>query len=220
MNTSSPQPAPAGATPGRRRSPGSCALRLVVFLVLGCVAGWWFLRERWTSETDISLADGQTLLVRKSGSEWRYFGLGHGMGGFGGGGFRQELEFTHDGTKYSWDGNSEPIVLQMDDGHPVLVTFDRETNFAKITFRYFRHEGKWQELPLTSFPPRLAIQNMWLGDDAKLIRRADPADSRFRRSLMAKLRYCIIHGTQYWELERRDIEQKFLEDYAREPLAR
>lgn len=164
-------------------------------------------REHWQEVVSVALSDGRIIQVHSATSEGRHIGLGHGMGVIGGGGFTNSIKFGLGGKACEWKGSSNPILLQHDGGVPVLITWDRETDFQRIAFRYFGHGGEWQELPLTSFPPRLAIQNMWMEKDELL-----------SRSLLAKLRYCNLQGTPYGEVANKTIDEGFLEKFAQDYL--
>ncbi|MGV3662437.1 MAG: hypothetical protein ACO1TE_19795 [Prosthecobacter sp.] len=183
------------------------------------------LHERWDYESDVALADGSTLKVRKSGSQRRYFGIGHGMG-FGGGHLKQKLEFSKDGQKFVWEGGYTPILLQFDGATPLVVAFDRESDdLTRRGLRYFRRaDGTWKELPLNQFPRRLAHQNLWLHhhhgwvdgvelDEYDIVKRHDPEDVHFRRSLMAKVWFCIATGKTYEESGKKDITAEFLREF-------
>ncbi|HEY1052192.1 MAG TPA: hypothetical protein VGE39_20615 [Prosthecobacter sp.] len=183
------------------------------------------LHERWDYEDEVAQADGSTLKVRQSGSQRRWFGLGHGMG-FGGGHLKQKLEFSKDGQKFVWEGGYTPILLQFDGTNPLVVVFDRESDdIKKYDFRYFRRtDGAWKQLPLNQFPRRLAHQNLWLShdyglteqgplDEYDIVKRHDPDDVHFRRHLMANLWFCIATGKTYRESEKEDITAEFLREF-------
>jgi hypothetical protein len=199
-------------------------------LVIGTV-GWkairWAARDHWTNSGVIGLVGGGTLAVEHEGSAWQYHEIiPHGLG-YGGGGEEQILKFSMDGKNYLWEGAFIPIVLQLDGSTPVLIVFDRETSSSKCTFRYYRWEREWKELSISSFPPQLAMQNMWLGSEVGTLPEyartvvpepynqltIKPDDPWFCRSLLAKLWFCISKGVQYHELKGQEIAPDFLAQY-------
>lgn len=199
------------------------ALLLLIGLTLSGHAYAGLFRDSWSSEEDILLISGETLHVKESGSQKRWFGLGHGLG-FGGGDPKSKLEFKHSGRVIAWEGAFIPISLQFDNGVPVLIVFDRETDWAKSRFRYYRHANGWIERPITDFPRVLANQNLWLShkagrDDAGeideyiVVKECDPASPRFRASLMAKLWIAIETGKNLMEIEQIEITREMLQRF-------
>lgn len=215
------------------------AVGLAAIMVLLGVGGGvrWLLREHWASSRNVGLADGSSLLVSQTGSQWRYFGHPH-VFGFGGGGPWETLNFTHRNRRFTWHGPFIPVVLQFDGLEPVLVVYDDETSFSKPVFRYFRlNHGSWTEKPLDAFPRQLAIQNLpWLWsrfgrrsdamliddhwiDQVSLARQVDPSSEAFRQSLTAKLWHCIEKREQFWQVEDRSIALDVLSDYKQKHLS-
>lgn len=202
----------------------SIILTIFFLTAILLVATQWMLREHWSFSREIVLANGKVRVVRESGSEYRYFGHPH-VFGFGGGGLWQKLEFKQGDSQYKWEGSFIPICLQFDDKTPVLIVFDRETDFSHITFRYFRHEqSRWNELPLTQFPRSLALQNLWLKsqngyregrhiNEFEIVKKLDPNDIDFQVSLTANVWFCIEKNKQYWQLEHGPVDSAFLADY-------
>ena len=199
-------------------------------LILGTIA-WkairWAARDHWHNSGVIGLVGRGTLAVEQEGSQWQYHQIiPHGFG-YGGGGEEQILKFSVDGKKYRWEGAYIPIVLQLDGSTPVLIVFDRVTNSSKCAFRYYRWEREWKELPLSTFPPHLAMQNMWLGSEAgtspeyakEVVHQAynqgiiNPHAPEFSGSLLAKLWFCISKGGQFHELDGKYIDEDFLRKY-------
>ena len=177
--------------------------------------GRWLLRDHWKTSDQIVLADGRHLDVHQSGSAWKYLSLGHGLG-FGGGGEQREIGFSIGGKSYHCepDGWVEPLILQLDGGVPVLVYVDHSLD--RPEFRYLRFESSRPvELPLSVFPPHLAIQNMARGHSKATIERADPADPAFRETPMAQLRYCILKNTPLSQIGSGQIDQPSLEEFNR-----
>lgn len=183
------------------------------------------LHERWDETFEIPLVEGGLLKVRQSGSQRRYFGHPH-VFGFGGGGLKQKLEFTKDSKVFAWEGGFTPILLQFDGGTPVIVIFDRESSekLQDWGLRYFRFDGKWIELPMKQFPRRLAMQNLWLThhdgwvdgveiDEYEVVKKCDPDNVHFQRSLMATFWFCIATGKTYDEARRSEITAEFLRSF-------
>lgn len=195
-----------------------------IFALLAAVAGASVsAREQWSAKAPIALAAGDQLIVEHNGSQRTFVGHPH-VFGFGGGDPRHELKFARDGVAYVWKGPFIPVVLDFDGATPVLVVFDRETDFAHVTYRYYRYEKKtWKQRPLETFPRQLALQNMWLTknnaeDQFETVRLRDPESDYFRRSLTARLWYCMVNGKQYWQVESQSIPSEFLRDYKNQYL--
>jgi hypothetical protein len=183
------------------------------------------LHERWDDTFEIPLVEGGPLKVRQSGSQRKYFGHPH-LFGFGGGGLKQKLEFSRDGRAFVWEGGFTPILLQFDDKTPVLVIFDRESSerIQDWGLRYFRFDEKWIELPLKQFPRHLAMQNLWLThhdgwvdgveiDEYEIVKKCDPDNVHFQRSLMATLWLCIATGKSYDEAGTSEKTAEFLRGF-------
>lgn len=187
---------------------GKYALMLIIGFV-GWKAFRWVARDHWSNSSVITLVSGGTLSVEEAGSNWHYNEIIPHTFGIGGGGYEQTLKFSVDGKKYVWEGAYIPIVLQLDGSTPVLIVFDRVTNHSKCTFRYYRAGREWEEVPLSTFPPHLAMQNMWLSPREVL----NPNDPHFRSSMLANLWFCIRNNRQYYEVENLEIDEEFLRQY-------
>jgi hypothetical protein len=194
----------------------------LVMLALGCIGVRRLIWETWHNEKHVELADGSKLYIAESGSQRRYFGHPHVIG-FGGGDSTSRLEFSVTGVDYKWEGPFTPLAIQLDDGHPVLIVFDRETDVDHFTFRYFRFSNaNWMEFPMSQFPPHLAWQNLWLShqagsrdgkeiDDYKVVEERNPASADFQDSFTARIWQCIATGQQYWQIGL--VDESFLRGY-------
>lgn len=195
----------------RKLAIATCTLLAAALGMVAIRSTFW---ETWRTEHEVKLANGSTVHVVSSGSQRRYIGLRHGPD-FWGGHPLHKIRFSNGEIQYGWEGAPIPIVLDWHLGDPVLVVFDRETDFKHITFRHFRHRaGDWEELPMAQFPPTLAKQNLWLSaDDEDLLAEWDPDSFWFQHSLTARMWHCITTGQQYWEAEREAIKPDFLRKF-------
>lgn len=77
-----------------------------------------------------------------------------------------KLSFSRAGKNYIWKGNTIPIVLQFYKGSPYIVTLDRESEYVKTLFRFYRYEGDWKPITYSQFPKSVAVQNLWSHEGA------------------------------------------------------
>jgi hypothetical protein len=142
-------------------------------------------------------------------------------------------QFYHKDTTYllvrgvQWVGVGVPISLRVHDDKLHLIVFDRDTDFDRIRFRYFREKEKvLTEIEPKDYPKSIATQNLWLRTEDILVNTKpfnelatalalDPADPHFRRSLTAKVWRQLEKGTEYYEDRDGDVDQKLLEEYLR-----
>ena len=203
----------------------------ILILVVGLWCGKQLLREHSRWSKTINLADGRALLVHQTASQRRYFGHPH-LFGFGGGDPWGSLTFAWKESDRTWEGPYIPICLQLDEQGPHLIVFDRETDFDHITFRYFALEGEgWLERPFHSFPKNLALQNLWLKENAgyrngvqisdyRTVSLLDPKDVDFQDSLTARLWCCLVKNEQYWQNSTDWIDAALLADYKARHITR
>ncbi len=125
--------------------------RLYATLLLGVIvlswAVYWAFFERehhhWTDK--VQLLNGNTITVTHHASERTYHGHPHAFG-WGGGDPYHEMRFVLPSNRtVTWEGKFIPIVLELQDQVPYLVVFDRETDFRKARFRYYRFHNDWED---------------------------------------------------------------------------
>jgi hypothetical protein len=130
------------------------------------------------------------------------------------------------GEDVSWVGFGVPIVIRANADLLYLVVFDRETDFSKIRFSYFKqHFSTLEEIRPSEFPKSLAIQNLWLrkengfGADGKpvneieIAKNLDPENLYFPSSLTAKMWMQLEAGKEYYEIQNESIPKDFLKQY-------
>ena len=134
------------------------------------------------------------------------------------------------GGEVRWTGVGVPITLRAWNEQLYLITFDRETDFSKIRFRYYRQDSATLvEMPAAQFPKQIATQNLWLKthngfrpdrtviNDLQIARDLDPADRCFRSSLTAKIWMQLETGREFYEIHNVVTpEQAFLEGYLKQ----
>lgn len=116
-----------------------------------------------------------------------------------------------DGREVRWIGVGVPISLRLWEDRLYLIVFDRETDFSRIRFRYYREEhGVLAEIRPKDFPPQVATQNLWLRrengfrdgkpvDEVEIAKALDPSDVGFQRSLTARIWRQLEAGREYHE---------------------
>jgi len=142
-------------------------------------------------------------------------------------------QFYHKDTTYllvrgvQWVGVGVPISLRVHDDKLHLIVFDRDTDFDRVRFRYFREKEKvLTEIEPKDYPRSIATQNLWLRTEEILVNKKpfselatalalDPADPNFQRSLTAKVWRQLEKGTEYYEDRDTDVDQKLLEEFIR-----
>jgi len=123
-----------------------------------------------------------------------------------------------------WVGFGIPITLRAHEGRLYLIVFDRDSDFHRIRFRYFRQDhNTLAEIPAAEFPRLIATQNLWLKrengqrngkpvDEVEAAIRLDPENPDFRDSLTAMIWFQLETGKEYYAMDS-VIDQKFLEEY-------
>ena len=177
---------------------------LVLFLI--------FKREtkEWTE--DITVAPNIEISVDLMSSQRGYFGS-HGLG-WGGGGQKNEITFVYDGVAYEDDMPFVPIAIRYYQKDFYIIYFDRETDFNKITFRFFKStkKGGFKEIESDQFPKQIAVQNRWFDDKKQgdKIRRVQLDE--VSGSLTAKVWCQLETGEEYYEMPYY-IPLEFLESF-------
>ena len=137
------------------------------------------------------------------------------------------LEVTWKGENLHWAGFGIPISIRSFEDRLYLIVFDRETDYVRKRFRYFRQDaGGFREIPPAEYPKEIATQNLWLketdGFEAdgktpiyprKIARELDPGDAHFRRSLTAEIWHQLETGKEYYENLDNTIGEDFLRAY-------
>ena len=196
------------------KRPKRLALALLLTALLGLLAvsvASYLLHDHWDHRWQVTLADGTKLVVRNKGSRWHYFGHPH-LISFGGDGRVEQLEFAVENQKIVWEGLYEPVSVQLDGKIPVVIVFDRESNYGRWGLRYYRKEPEWKELPLSLLPRRLAFLNLW-GRDPVVAADCSPNSSSFQNSLTADLWMCIATGKRYREIQDEIATPEFLRHF-------
>jgi hypothetical protein len=143
-----------------------------------------------------------------------------------------ELRLHWKGTNLHWRHCGWPIVFRLFEDKFYGISFER-CSLSKpkgpiiARFHYFAQSGhSLQEIPATSFPKQIAIQNVMLdadefscGDEKRtelgLARTADPNDICFQRTLTAAIWNELTAGQTYDETERFGASTNLLKGFAR-----
>jgi len=182
-----------------------------ILLIVAALIIYWafFLREYsdWTER--ISLAKGGELEVDYVFSNKVYHGHPH-VFGWGGDDPRYKLTFEHPfKRKITWKGAHTPIILDVQDNIVYLVVFDRETDFNKIRFKFYKFKDNWHEISHKEFPKSIAKQNTWL-NKGEIV---DSSSSDFNSSLTARLWLQLEQNEEYYESKNAEIPWSFLAKY-------
>jgi hypothetical protein len=124
-----------------------------------------------------------------------------------------------------WVGVGDRLALRAWEGRLYLIVFDRETDFERIRFRYYRQKDDLlTEIAANEFPKAIASQNLWLRTDngtradgtkvneVEIAKQMDPEQYDFRESLTAKIWLQCETGKEYYEMPH-DIDRSFLQDF-------
>ncbi len=185
----------------------------------------------YLSGRQVEVLPGKFIEIRRAGVTWELqknsFGAIHtlptGKAEF----YQRDVEILSipwKGEELYWLGVGIPITLRVHKDLVHLITFDRETNFKKIRFRYYvQDHGAFREIRASEFPSSIATQNMWLMTqngfrngkpvnplDAAL--KLNPEDITFQESLTAKVWLQIAKGTEYYAAPYR-VDMAFLKDF-------
>ncbi|WP_299242774.1 hypothetical protein [uncultured Aquimarina sp.] len=184
-------------------------IALIVVLLISYLL---FKREtkEWTE--NITVAPNTEISINLMSSQRGYFG-GHGLG-WGGGGQKNSIEFEYDRVQYEDEMPYTPISIKYYDRHFYIIYFDRETDFNKISFRFFKstNEGEFNEIESSQFPKQIAIQNRWFSNQEKQNKIEQLQLNEIRGSLTAKVWYQLEKGIDYYEMPSY-IPLDFLESY-------
>lgn len=200
----------------------SFRLLLVLLAIVGLVGLliWKFVFPRVveTWEAHITTQDGRVLEVSAEYSNRKQFG--HADIFLVGGG-SPEYGLTIHGagpTEIKWRGSVSPVVIDGLGGRIYLVSFGHQGSNDEPAFVYCVWEGDtWRTLRPTEFPAAIAVVNFGTrppseGEDVRVaLRDRDYLISqRFRRSLTARLWYCIERGVKYWEVRSLTVPEEFV----------
>ena len=186
------------------------------------------IHKKWVEE--IKFQDGVIVKVFHHDSEKKHYGGRHGFG-IGGGDPWYKMCFSYRDIKYEWENNSIPILLNVHNGTIYLVVFDRETDWNKTCFRFYKFEENWEEVSANDFPKNISVQNMWLSENAgyyngkpineyQIAENLDPGDFHFCESLTAKLWLRLGKGIKYYENLYSKVEENFLREYKRKYMVK
>ncbi|MCF6350555.1 MAG: hypothetical protein L3J23_05930 [Flavobacteriaceae bacterium] len=168
----------------------------------------------WTKEVEV--AENIKIPIEFMTSQKKYYG-GHAFG-WGGGDYTGYIKFNYKGIFYDDNAPHTPIVIKYYKENFYIVYFDRETDFHKIMFRFFKSqtEGNFKEINRNQFPKHLAIQNRWFkkGSASKdILKQLDI--SRMGNSLTAKIWYYLKTGINYHESPYY-VPENLLKEYKKE----
>lgn len=188
-------------------------LGIVVISIAGILYSV-FKRETKEWAENIVVAPNTEVSVELMSSQLGYFG-GHGLG-WGGGNDKGSLEFKYNGINYTDELPYTLIALVYEKEFFYCIYYDRETDFNKIIFRFFKStkKGSFEEIKASDFPKHLAIQNRWFSTDEKQRNTKQLKLDNIQSSLTAKVWYELEKGEKYYEMPYY-IELNFLENYKR-----
>ena len=131
---------------------------------------------------------------------------------------QQDHEFVSipwDSGEVRWLGVGVPVSLRAWEGRLHLIVFDRDSDFEKVRFRFYRQDHNvLSEIEPREFPKAIATQNMWLrSEDLQSARHLDPGDATFRKSLTAKIWRQLEDGTEYYDMPGDPVDEGFLRQY-------
>jgi len=184
----------------------------VITIVILLALFYFFKREtkEWTEI--ITVAPDTEITFDFTSSKRGYFG-GHGLG-WGGGHQKNSIEFEYRGITYKDDMPYTPISITYYNQSFYIIYFDRETDFNKITFRFFKSidKGKFKEIESRQFPKQIAIQNRWFDNQEKQNKTKQLQLDNIKSSLTAKVWYQLEKGVNYYEMQSY-IPLDFLQAY-------
>lgn len=125
------------------------------------------------------------------------------------------LSIPWNGQELFWIGVGVPISLRSYEGNLYMITFDRESDFHKIRFRYYKQEHNvLSEISCKDYPKSIATQNLWLDKRGlELVRELNPENSWFRDSLTANIWYQLEKEKEYYQQKGITISAEFLKEY-------
>ena len=189
---------------------------IVLIILVGLTYILSIIRTTTITEKEIEITKDSSLLVTKKHSERIYYG-GHALG-WGGGHPKNKIQFKYNKIPYEHTTPFILIVLKLFKGDFYFVYFDRETNFEKIVYRFYKtdKDGNTKEIKAKEFPKHLAVQNSWLDKKNRLLLKEMDIEGEFSNSLTAKLWVRIEANILYYEQKYGapvDIIRRYKEKY-------
>lgn len=126
------------------------------------------------------------------------------------------LSIPWNGQDIFWVGVGAPISIRSYEDKVYMIVFDRESDFSKVRFRYYRQDHNvLSEISPKDYPKAIATRNLWLTDVKKIeaLRNLNPDDITFQRSLTAKIWHQLEKGTEYYQVSNERIAPQFLNEY-------
>lgn len=107
-----------------------------------------------------------------------------------------------------WVGLGDPISIREYNGLLYMIIWDRESNFHKIRYRYFKQvHDIFAEISWNEYPRNIAVCNLE-SNDFKCLNDM----SKLKKSATARIWYNLEHGIEYYE-QPEEIGTEFLEAY-------
>lgn len=116
--------------------------------------------------------------------------------------------------KLYWVGVGIPVSLRSFGGELYLIVFDRDYDFDKRRYRFYKEDhNNFREIYPAEFPKSIATHNLWFQDDEEKIAARDlnPESEKFLYSHTADIWYQLEFGKEHYEEKK--ITAAFLQDY-------
>lgn len=118
-----------------------------------------------------------------------------------------EMVIPWKNNEIRWKGVDIPVSLRAYQDTLYMIGFDRETDFDKTIFRYYKQtENQFKEIKPGEYPKTIATQNLWFSkrqqEDGRvnLAINLDPNEDWFSRSLTAIIWCQLMTGKEYYEI--------------------
>jgi hypothetical protein len=200
----------------RGRTSKLVLLALVVLGVAACI--WWqfYPRDvrRW--ESSLATADGEMLKALFTYSNTKQFGHAH-LVLVGGDSPEFKVRLTRStSAPIDWRGDIRPVAINILKGRLYLVSLGRRNNGPQNEFVCEAYDGgHWREIPLIDVPPVIAINNCGFPDGntvsmSAVAHREYLKTVDFRRSITARLWFCMEYGKSYSDVYNATIPEEFV----------
>lgn len=191
----------------------------VIVIIVSYVYYLSVQRDTSTWVEDIQVSENVKIPIEIMTSQRKFYG--NHIFGWGGGDDTGYIKFNYNGITYYDNAPHTSIVIKLYKDNFYIVYYDRETDFSKITFKFFKSQtdGKFLEIKATEFPKHLAIQNRWFSSHESSNNKKENLiglnPKKMRGTMTVDIWY-MIEGKQSILTDNTRIPIEFIEKYKEE----
>ena len=187
---------------------------MLALCIVGLLLCVFFKRTAWDEE--FTIEDGRTGAAHFSDINWRYWGSPHVLS-FGGEPVSCSAMFSVDEHRCKWKSKRDERVfaVQFSLQRWYAISLDR-TNGHKWVIRFYSGNdgGMLVEIEPREYPIKLAIQNLWLTDEAVSLNSSfTSGDPQTRFSFLARAWWKLVHAEDVEEVKEGFIEKVATQEF-------